>query len=176
MRFSFHIHQEKMGRSIWCDWCVKGSPALLQSISAPLEGTSALDKRKASGFFQYHRVRGAVAAYITEMHAAERLATAEMGCPHTPLRSELTHVFKPISQNQAFFRSVLKQSPLMRWLPFGSEEASPSEEHFLHKISCRLTLYVAQKQPHNAASSVSQRCLPFIWGYPHHSSLPLWRW
>lgn len=173
MRFSFHIRQEEMGRSSRFDWCVKGSPALLQSISAPLEGTSALDKRKASGFFQYHRVRGAVAAYITEMHAAERLATAEMGCPHTPLRSELTHVFKPISQNQAFFRSVLKQTPLMRWLPFGSEEASPSEEHLLPQIKCRHTLHVAPKHPQNTASTVYWRCLPFLWGYPHHSSLPL---
>ena len=57
-------------------------------------------------------------------------------------RSEPTYAFEPISQNQAMYHSVLNPSPLIRCLPFGSEEASPSEEHLL---KCRHPIYVAQE-------------------------------
>ena len=90
------------------------------------------------------------------MHAAERLATAEMGCPHTPFRSELTHVFEPISQNQAISYLVLKQSPLIRCLPFGSEKATPPEKPPLPQIKCRHPIYVAQETPDYSFNRLSE--------------------
>ena len=87
-------------------------------------------------------------------------------------RPEPTYTFEPISQNQANYRSVLNPSPLIRCLPFGSEKASPPEKPPLSQIKCRHPIYVAQ-ETQITVSTVYRKCLPFLWGYPHHFSLPL---
>lgn len=85
---------------------------------------------------------------------------------------EPTYTFEPISQNQANYRSVLNPSPLIRCLPFGSEKASPPEKPPLTPNKVPSPPYMLLKRPQITVSTVYRRCLPFLWGYPHHSSLP----